>query len=105
MRVAIWSSTSVRTPWGNEMLTPKKVDLLLVDDDADFRGTVARRFLRRGFEVQEACDGEAALELAERRQFDVAVVDMMMPGISGLQLLEKLRSSHPECEVIMLTGE
>ena len=47
-----------------------------------------------GFEVQEASDGEAALELAERRQFDVAVLDMMMPGISGLQLLEKLKASH-----------
>ncbi len=84
---------------------PNKVDLLLVDDDAEFRGTVARRCLRRGFRIQEASSGEEALALAERRQFDVAVLDMVMPGLSGLQLLERLKSLHPECEVIMLTGQ
>ena len=49
--------------------------------------------------------GEDALGMAERRQFDVAVLDMVMPGLSGLQLLEKLKSANPECEVIMLTGQ
>ncbi|HTQ40339.1 MAG TPA: sigma-54 dependent transcriptional regulator [Pirellulales bacterium] len=87
------------------MFDPNKVDLLLVDDDAEFRGTVARRCLRRGFQVQEASSGEDALGMAERRQFDVAVLDMVMPGLSGLQLLEKLKTSNPECEVIMLTGQ
>jgi DNA-binding NtrC family response regulator len=84
---------------------PEKVDLLLVDDDPDFRGTVARRFLRRGFRVQEAADGPEALTLAERRQFDVAIVDMVMPGMNGLELLERLRTAHAECEVILLTGQ
>ena len=87
------------------MFDPNKVDLLLVDDDAEFRGTVARRCLRRGFQVQEATSGEEALGLTERRQFDVAVLDMVMPGLSGLQLLEKLKGANPECEVIMLTGQ
>jgi DNA-binding NtrC family response regulator len=87
------------------MFDPNKVDLLLVDDDAEFRSTVARRCIRRGFQVQEASSGEEALSMAERRQFDVAVLDMVMPGLSGLQLLEKLKASNPECEVIMLTGQ
>ena len=87
------------------MFDPSKVDLLLVDDDAEFRGTVAHRCVRRGFLVQEASSGEEALGLAERRHFDVAVLDMVMPGLSGLQLLEKLKSSNPECEAIMLTGQ
>jgi DNA-binding NtrC family response regulator len=87
------------------MFEPNKVDLLLVDDDAEFRGTVARRCMRRGFQVQEASSGEEALGMAERRQFDVAVLDMVMPGLSGLQLLEKLKGPNPECEVIMLTGQ
>jgi DNA-binding NtrC family response regulator len=87
------------------MFEPNKVDLLLVDDDAEFRATVARRCVRRGFQVQEASSGEEALGAAERRQFDVAVLDMVMPGLSGLQLLEKLKGSNPECEVIMLTGQ
>ncbi len=87
------------------MYDPHTIDLLLVDDDADFREVAARRFARSGFPVQQAASGEEALALAERRQFDVAILDMRMPGMSGLDLLEKLRSSNPEAEVIMLTGE
>jgi DNA-binding NtrC family response regulator len=84
---------------------PKQVDLLLVDDDNDFRTIAGRRFARSGYQVQQAPDGESALAAAERRQFDVAIVDMRMPGMSGLELLEKMRQSQPECEVVMLTGE
>ena len=79
--------------------------MLLVDDDPDFRESVARRFMRRGFQVQEAAHGEQALQLAGLRQFDVVVLDMVMPGLSGLQVLEQLKLTQPECEVIMLTGQ
>jgi DNA-binding NtrC family response regulator len=84
---------------------PQKIDLLLVDDDADFRESVARRFTRRGFQVQEATHGEQALQLASLRQFDVVVLDMVMPGLSGIQVLQQLKLTHPECEVILLTGQ
>ncbi len=84
---------------------PRKIDLLLVDDDPDFRESIARRFVRRGFQVQEATHGEQALQLASLRQFDVIVLDMMMPGMSGIQVLEQLKLTHPECEVILLTGQ
>lgn len=87
------------------MFNPEDVDLLIVDDDPDFRSTVARRFMRRGYRICEAADGEEALGLVERHQFDVAIVDMVMPGISGLQLLERLHSQAPDCEAIMLTGQ
>ncbi|REJ64830.1 MAG: sigma-54-dependent Fis family transcriptional regulator [Planctomycetota bacterium] len=82
-----------------------QIDLLIVDDDDEFRASVARRFLRRGFAVQEAEDGETALDLAGRRQFDVAIVDMMMPGISGLELLRRFKAQHADCATIMLTGQ
>jgi DNA-binding NtrC family response regulator len=81
------------------------MDLLIVDDDTEFRGSLARRFLRRGCRVQEAADGAEAIGLAERRQFDVAILDLVMPGMSGLELLERLKSGHPECEAILLTGQ
>ncbi len=81
------------------------LDLLIVDDDTEFRGTVARRFLRRGYNVHEAADAEEALALLERRQFDVAVLDMVMPGMSGVDLLEKFKQCAGECEAIMLTGQ
>jgi DNA-binding NtrC family response regulator len=84
---------------------PKNIDLLLVDDDVDFRDTVARRFARGGYRVHEAGGGQEALDLAARRQIDVAVVDLRMPGMSGVELLERLKAGSPECEVVLLTGE
>jgi DNA-binding NtrC family response regulator len=80
-------------------------DLLIVDDDPDFRETMVRRFKRRGINVGEAASGEEALQLAERRQFDVAVFDMVMPDMSGIELLEKFKAQHNECEVLLLTGQ
>ncbi len=87
------------------MYSPGNVDLLIVDDDDDFRGTVVRRCRRRKLQVQDVSSGEEAWELLQKRQFDVAIVDMVMPGISGLELLEKLKFAEMECEVIMLTGQ
>lgn len=81
------------------------MELLLVDDDPDFRGTVARRFLRRGFQVREAADGREALAELARREFDVVILDLVMPGLSGLEVLEQLHPTRPEAEVIMLTGQ
>jgi DNA-binding NtrC family response regulator len=81
------------------------MDLLFVDDDAEFRASTVRRFLRRGFHVEEAADGAEGLALAEKRHFDVAVIDMVMPGLSGLELLDKLKAATPECEVILLSGQ
>lgn len=89
----------------SDNLSNVPVDLLLVDDDVDFRTVAAKRFDRRGYQVAEGGNGEEALALATRRQFDVAVLDMRMPGISGLELLEKLKQLSPDCEVIILTGE
>lgn len=87
------------------MYSPERVQLLIVDDDDDFRGTVMRRFARRGFRVEQATSGAEALDLSARKSFDVAIVDLMMPGMSGLELLSRLREAHPDCQVVMLTGQ
>ncbi|MBI3463444.1 MAG: sigma-54-dependent Fis family transcriptional regulator [Planctomycetes bacterium] len=80
------------------------IDLLMVDDDAEFRTLAAAWLRRHGLHVEEAANGQEALELADKRRFEVAVLDMRMPGLSGLELLERLLGSSPECEAIMLTG-
>jgi DNA-binding NtrC family response regulator len=85
--------------------TPKKPDLLFVDDDDDFRDTLFQRFTRRGFRVQVASGGAQALDLVERVHFDVVILDMMMPGLSGIEVLERLKAADPESEVLLLTGE
>src|SRR6478752_8512196 len=89
----------------SKMTAPSAIDLLVVDDDAEFRETLVSRFVRTGFAVQSAGNGEEALGLAERRNFDVAIFDMMMPGMSGLELLKRFKETHPECEIILLTGQ
>ena len=81
------------------------ITLLVADDDEDFRGTLARTFARRGFQVHEVADGESALSAAQRKMFDVVILDIKMPGSSGVELLERFRDSHSECEVIVLTGQ
>jgi DNA-binding NtrC family response regulator len=93
-------------PFEDSIMTSDQiVDLLVVDDDDDFRTIAARRFQRDGYQVQQAANGDDALALAQRRQFDVAILDLRMPGMSGLELLEQLRVANPECQTIILTGE
>jgi DNA-binding NtrC family response regulator len=85
--------------------SPSQVELLIVDDDDEFRSTAAKWFARRGFRVQEAPGVNDALRLLQDRQFDVVVSDMAMPGLTGLDLLQRVKELSPECEVILLTGE
>src|SRR6476661_8752915 len=85
--------------------SPPMIDLLIVDDDVELRETMVTFFARQNFAVQSAGNGEEALGIAQRRNFDVAIFDMMMPGMTGIELLEKFKASHPECEVILLTGQ
>src|SRR4029453_74179 len=88
-RVAIGNSCF--HPAGSGMSKSQAIELLVVDDDAEFRETLVRRMDRGGFAVSSAAGGDEALDLAQRRRFDVAVFDMMMPGMSGLALLQKFR--------------
>jgi signal transduction histidine kinase len=84
--------------------TPSR--LLIVDDVADNRAILGRRFQKRGFEVTEADSGAAALEAIEREVFDVVLLDVMMPDIDGLEVLRRIRAgkSSPDVPVIMVTG-
>ncbi|MDA1229161.1 MAG: sigma-54 dependent transcriptional regulator [Planctomycetota bacterium] len=79
--------------------------ILLVEDEDDFRETTARWMSRKGHKMAEALNAQEALALLDRQQFDVAVVDMNMPGISGVELLERMKSENIETEVIILTGQ
>ncbi len=81
------------------------LSLLLVDDDDALRGDMAEFFLRQGHRVAQCADGEHALELAEQKSFDVVVLDLVMPGRSGLQVLTELKERNAECEVVVLSGE
>ena len=87
------------------MSSPVMLDLLVVDDEPEFRELLIRRFTQVGWRVQGAETGEDALDLLSRREFDVAALDMMLPGMTGLDLLAKIKAGPTDCEVVMLTGQ
>jgi DNA-binding NtrC family response regulator len=80
------------------------IRLLVVDDEEDFRTTLANRLKKRKLVVYDAADGYQALEIVQAHPVDVAVVDVKMPGMDGLETLKKMREVNPVLEVIMLTG-
>lgn len=79
-------------------------DVLIVDDDDDFRRVLLQRLTRGGFVAEAVASGLEALDTIQRRQFDVVVSDLLMPEMSGLELLKRLKASFAETEVILLTG-
>lgn len=81
-----------------------KIRLLIVDDEERFLRTLGDRLSMRGFEVTTATDGTAALDAAGRHEYDVAVVDLKMPGLDGEQVLDRLKEISPLTEVVILTG-
>ncbi len=78
--------------------------LLLVDDDATYRERLAKAISLRGYEVRTAAEAEAAVALAEADSPEFAVLDLRMPGESGLDLLRRLMAIDPTTKVLMLTG-
>ena len=86
------------------MSDPRKRSLLLVDDDDVFRTRLARALDARGFEVRAAADAEAGLALAQEDSAELAVVDLRLPGASGLELVKGLKAIDPTTEVVVLTG-
>lgn len=79
--------------------------VLLVDDEVPFVETMTKRLTKRNLRVITAFSGEEALKtLDKNRNTDVVILDVKMPGMDGLETLEKIRKSFPLTEVVMLTG-
>jgi DNA-binding NtrC family response regulator len=80
------------------------IRLLVVDDDEQMRRTLVNRFERQGMAVTAAASGEEALAKAEHTRCDVAILDLHLPGIGGIDLLVRLKEIQPELEALMLTA-
>ena len=78
--------------------------ILIADDDADFRQLLVSRATKMGLEVIEAEDGIQALNALQRNAFDAVVVDLYMPGRSGLEVAQAAQHVDPDLPVIVLTG-
>lgn len=83
---------------------PDRASLLLVDDDATFRQVLGSALEKRGFAVSSAEDVETASALAVANPPEYAVIDLKMPGPSGLVLVQRLKELDAETRIVMLTG-
>jgi len=81
-----------------------KIKLLLVDDEKQFLETISTRLSMRDFDVTAVSSGEEAIEAARKKGFEIALVDLNMPGIGGEKVLETLKREHKFMEVVILTG-
>lgn len=87
-----------------EVKATPKPSVLLVDDDDRLRSRMARAFEERGYEAQQASGYDAALAIASEESTEFAVVDLRMPGKSGLEVVRELNRIDPATKVVVLTG-
>ena len=82
---------------------PLKV--LLVDDENEFADALAQRLKMRGIDVQIAADGESALQRIDVDSPRVVILDVVLPGMSGLEVLKQIKDRQQDIQVILLTGK
>ena len=82
----------------------KPIRLLIADDEEDLVTFLAHRLRKRGIDVTMALSVSEAISAAAEMKFDVAIVDLKMPDMDGIAVIEQLRSLQPYIEVLMLTG-
>lgn len=84
--------------------TDHRARLLVIDDEQGMRDMLAFELRREGFDVTTAASGQEAIELVRKSKYDIAVTDLKMPGMDGVETLEALKAIDPEIEVIIATG-
>jgi DNA-binding NtrC family response regulator len=83
---------------------PKRIRLILIDDEVGFTTVMAKRLTRRGLEVTSAFSGLEAIRAMRKSEFDVAVLDLKMEDMDGIEVLKIFKKMDPDMPVIMLTG-
>jgi len=82
-----------------------KSKVLLVDDEEKFLNVLSQRLGTRGVDADTATSGEEALTKIRNKNVDVIILDVMMPGLGGIETLKRIRKENPEVQIIMLTGQ
>ena len=83
---------------------PDKLKILIIDDDTDLRSVLQKFLQGQGFKAESASDGPGGLKLIEGEEFHIVILDIYMPGMDGLKVLNKIKKAHPSTKVIMLTA-
>ena len=82
----------------------KKLSVLLVDDEIEFVTTLAERLSLRGITARTAVSGEEALRMIEAEQPQAVVLDVRMPDISGMVVLQQIKARYPRIQVLLLSA-
>src|SRR5208283_232489 len=85
-------------------MMPKKLKLLLVDDEESLLLLIRDELENSGYDVDTAESGEKALEILSKKKFAIVVLDIVMPGIDGLEVLKNIRQQGLKSKVVLLTG-
>jgi DNA-binding NtrC family response regulator len=83
---------------------PKRIRLILIDDEVGFTTVMAKRLNRRGLDVTSAFSGSEAIQALRKAEFDLAVLDLKMEDMDGIEVLKIFKKMDPGMPVIMLTG-
>jgi DNA-binding response OmpR family regulator len=85
-------------------MSEEKIQVLIADDEDPLRITVAAWLADEGFDVEEAGDGLEAIKKIQGKNYDIAMLDIKMPGVNGLEVLRYAKKNSPQTEVVMMTG-
>lgn len=85
---------------------PEKLEasVLVVDDEEQFLKAFSQRLQGRGMKVDTATSGEEAVKRVKGKEFDAVILDLVMPGMGGIETLKRIKSENPDLQIIMLTG-
>ena len=83
---------------------PKSAHILVVDDEGAIRYSISKTLQRVGYQVSAAASGEEALALLDEQEYDVVLTDIRMPGLTGVELLAKIKEKAPDSIVILMTA-
>src|SRR5262245_35643397 len=85
-------------------MTEEAARILIIDDEASFGEMVSEVLVDAGYETTVVTDPAAAVELVAGGAFAVAIVDLVMPGMGGIEVAERIKASSPDTEILILTG-
>lgn len=83
---------------------PEKNKIMVVDDEDALRTVLSGELMSEGYDVQTASDGDEAISTLQKENFDLVLLDIHMPRLSGFEVLKFVKQKHPKTKVVMLTG-
>lgn len=89
---------------GRSAMMPIRGEVLVVDDEESVRGVLKRALEEAGYHVSTAADGEEALDKVSRQETEVMLLDIRMPGLTGIDVLQKVMKDYPDTSVVMVSA-